>query len=237
MIHVLTQTYSKSLSHAIVTASRPFPQLLVARGHVLDSLGITVRREGPDGSTKSCVELLPEEALYLVERGSLQIWNGRDPETEEEMAAGVGAWSDEEFGVKGAVELSVMEAFGLYMGQEGLSWQRYQVGCERVSVLTHKAYAYLKRLGYTVQRTRRFLPEHFLAQFGTPKSTSTVGLGQRCVNVCSFIANSLSTCLRHLVLSLSQVASWLTRRLPICRMPFLSGHTYGGSTYWCHHLL
>jgi tRNA-splicing endonuclease subunit Sen54 len=73
------------------------------------------------------VELLPEETMYLAERGTLQVWNGRDPATEAEYAAGVGAWSDDEFGVKGAVEMSVMEVFGRFMGQEGLSWQRYQV--------------------------------------------------------------------------------------------------------------
>lgn len=76
----------------------------------------------------SRIELLPEEAIYLVERGSLQIWNGRDPSSEEDEEAGVGAWCDEEFGVKGAVEMSLLEVFAAYMGKEALSWQRYQVG-------------------------------------------------------------------------------------------------------------
>jgi tRNA-splicing endonuclease subunit Sen54 len=135
---------SKSLSHALVTPDSPFPQLLISRGHVLDTLGITVR---PPGGGKGRIELLPEEALYLAERGSLQIWNGSAPTPEE---PDLGTWSDVEFGVRGAVEMSVLEVFGAFMGREGLSWQRYQ------------AYAYLKRLGYTVQRTRRFIPTHFL---------------------------------------------------------------------------
>lgn len=138
---------SKSLSHALVTPSSPFPQLIVSRGHVLDTLGITVRRPASDGRIVGRVELLPEEALYLAERGSLQIWNGREVCTEE---PDLGTWSDAEFGIRGAVEMSVLEVFGAFMGMEGLSWQRYQ------------AYAYLKRLGYTVQRTRRFIPTHFL---------------------------------------------------------------------------
>ncbi|TXT04988.1 hypothetical protein VHUM_03808 [Vanrija humicola] len=95
--------------------------------------------------------------MYMAERGTLQIWNGRDPETTEEREQGVGEWCDEEFGVKGAVEMSVMEVFGAFMGKEGLTWQRYQ------------AYAVLKRLGYTVQRTRAFIPEHFLPQQEPPK--------------------------------------------------------------------
>lgn len=120
---------SKSLSHAIITPSSSFPRLIVSRGHVLDSLGITVRRV-VDGKSNVSVELLPEEALYLVERGSLQIWNGRDAVTDQDAEEGVGSWCDEEFGVKGAVELSVMEAFGVFMGKEGLTWQRYQVRLE-----------------------------------------------------------------------------------------------------------
>ncbi|GMK56892.1 hypothetical protein CspeluHIS016_0307320 [Cutaneotrichosporon spelunceum] len=130
---------SKSLSHAL---------LVISRGHVLDTLGITVRRPEPSGGKAVArIELLPEEALYLAERGSLQIWNGRPPTPSE---PDLGQWSDTEFGIKGAVEMSVLEVFTAFMGREGLSWQRYQ------------AYAYLKRLGYTVQRTRRFIPAHFV---------------------------------------------------------------------------
>lgn len=95
---------------------------------MLDTLGITVRRATPFADKPVArVELLPEEAMYLAERGTLQIWNGRDPVTEAEFADGVGAWCDEEFGIKGAIEMSVMEVFGQFMGKEGLSWQRYQV--------------------------------------------------------------------------------------------------------------
>lgn len=65
--------------------------------------------------------------MYLAERGSLQIWNGRDPVNEDEQAAGIGGWCDEEFGIKGAIEMSVLEVFGAFMGKEALSWQRYQV--------------------------------------------------------------------------------------------------------------
>jgi tRNA-splicing endonuclease subunit Sen54 len=84
------------------------------------------------------VELLPEEVLYMAERGTLQVWNGRDPSNADEYAQGVGAWCDEEFGVKGAIEMSVMELFGRYMGTEGLSWQRYQVSIWSTAKLTFR---------------------------------------------------------------------------------------------------
>lgn len=92
-------------------------------------MGISVRSTcGGGGKTAARVHLLPEEAIYLTERGSLQIWNGRAPaNAREEEEEGIGAWSDEEFGIKGAVEMSVMEVYGAFMGMDGLTWQRYQV--------------------------------------------------------------------------------------------------------------
>ncbi|CAD6572108.1 MAG: tRNA-splicing endonuclease subunit sen54, partial [Tremellales sp. Tagirdzhanova-0007] len=148
---------SKSISHALLTPNSPYPRVLVSRGHLLDSMGITVRPATPPSRrVRGRIELLPEEALYLLERGSLQIWVGKEAETEEEEKAGVGEWVEQVYGVGGAVELSVMEGFAAFIGKDGLSWERYQ------------AYAYLKRLGYTVQRTRRFLPTHFTATASKP---------------------------------------------------------------------
>ncbi|WVN89267.1 uncharacterized protein L203_104486 [Cryptococcus depauperatus CBS 7841] len=145
--------HNNSISHAVITPTKPFPQVLVIHGHLFDQMGITVRpylSPKSKGKGKATLELLPEEALYLLERGSLQIWIGKDAKTEKEMNAGVGEWCEEEYGVKGAVEMSVMEGYGVFIGQEGLTWERYQ------------AYAYLKRLGYNIQRSRQFIPEHFL---------------------------------------------------------------------------
>ncbi|WVQ80847.1 hypothetical protein IAT38_002954 [Cryptococcus sp. DSM 104549] len=147
--------HNNAISHALYTHSHPFPRMIISHGHLIDTMGITVRTPAPDGSKgkgKTSMELLPEEALYLQERGTLQIWIGKDAETEEEIEAGVGEWCAEEYGVKGAIEMSVMEAFGAFIGREGLTLERYQ------------AYAYLKRLGYNVQRSRQFIPEHFLTQ-------------------------------------------------------------------------
>lgn len=119
------------MSHALLTPSSPYPRLLVARGHILDSLGISIRghslQSNPNRKGKTYTQFLPEEALYLLERGSLQIWLGREPENPEDYENGIGEWSDEESGVVGAVEMSVMEGFGAFIGKDGLTWERYQV--------------------------------------------------------------------------------------------------------------
>lgn len=81
----------------------------------------------PNTKTKTYTQYLPEEALYLLERGSLQIWIGREPENEEDVRNGIGEWKDEEWGVGGAVEMSVMEGFGAFIGKDGLTLERYQV--------------------------------------------------------------------------------------------------------------
>ncbi|ODN76174.1 hypothetical protein L202_06093 [Cryptococcus amylolentus CBS 6039] len=148
--------HSNSMSHALLTPASPYPRVLIVHGHLFDAMGITVRHppSPPFNKPRTVLELLPEEALYLLERGTLQIWLGNEPETEEEVEEGVGEWCEEEYGIKGAVEMSVMEGFGAFIGREGLTLERYQ------------AYAYLKRLGYNVQRSRRFIPEYFLASTG-----------------------------------------------------------------------
>lgn len=72
------------------------------------------------------VRLLPEEALYLVERGSLDLrWGGGEGEGEGEGEE----WS-----------LSLQAAYALLCGALGLSLERFTV------------YAGLKRCGYIVQR-------------------------------------------------------------------------------------
>ena len=101
----------------------------------MDSMGITVR-DSTKGKGKSRIELLPEEALYLLERGSLQIWLGREAETDLEILQGVGQWKDEEYGVCGAVEMGVLEGFSVFIGKEGLTWERYQVGVQMMDGLT-----------------------------------------------------------------------------------------------------
>lgn len=74
------------------------------------------------------VWLLPEEALYLLERGSLDI---RWPVDEEER----GEMEDEE-----GIPMSLQAAYACFMGRAGLTMERFSV------------YTGLRRLGYTVIR-------------------------------------------------------------------------------------
>jgi tRNA-splicing endonuclease subunit Sen54 len=117
------------MSHALLTPNSIYPKMLITRGHIHDSLGIAVRHTTQFARQTTC-ELLPEEALYLLERGSLQIWIGPEPETETDFALGVGTWKDEEYGVKGAVEMSVMGGYACFLGKEGLTWEKYQVSLQ-----------------------------------------------------------------------------------------------------------
>ncbi|WWC58098.1 uncharacterized protein I303_100633 [Kwoniella dejecticola CBS 10117] len=165
--------HSKAISHAIITPSNPYPKVLIIHGHLFDTIGMTNKypttpsqQAKGKGKTYSQIELLPEEALYLLERGTLQIWLARDF-SEQEMEEGYGEWCEEEYGVKGAVEMSVMEGFATFIGREGLSWERYQ------------AYAYMKRLGYTVHRTRPFIPDHFLSDYLSTSSSPELDMNAR----------------------------------------------------------
>ena len=120
--------FSKAISHALMTPQSPYPRMLITRGHLFDTIGIPVRYPADSfHPARTYTELLPEEALYLLERGTLQIWLGPSPATPEQLADGVGSWCEEEFGVKGAVELSVMEGFATFIGMDNLSLERYQV--------------------------------------------------------------------------------------------------------------
>lgn len=98
---------------------------------MLDSMGITTRQPGDKkGKGRARNQLLPEEALWLLERGSLQIWVGQ--ETEETADEGFtgrrpGQWNEEECGVVGAFEMSVSEGYATFLGKDGLTWERYQV--------------------------------------------------------------------------------------------------------------
>lgn len=79
--------------------------------------------------SKSHIWLLPEEALYLIERGSLDI---RWPNPSE-SATGP---NEEDL----SIPMSLQAAYACFMGRGGLTLERYSV------------YTGLKRLGYTLVR-------------------------------------------------------------------------------------
>ncbi|GAA6023771.1 hypothetical protein JCM10207_001187 [Rhodosporidiobolus poonsookiae] len=73
------------------------------------------------------LELLPEEALYMCERGGIELWREYDGEDAAE---------------KRRVPMSVQQTWAECLGQDDLTPEKYQV------------YAFLRRLGYVVVRAR-----------------------------------------------------------------------------------
>ncbi|GJE88397.1 tRNA-splicing endonuclease subunit sen54 N-term-domain-containing protein [Phanerochaete sordida] len=127
-------TSNKSISYGIWCPGIARAHVTVARGIHFANMGHSVARpsgaaEGNVKSTKR-LELLPEEALYLVERGSMFCWK------ENALIPSPGLEDME------GAPMSVQQAFAEMVGQEDLTLEKYQV------------YAYLKRLGYVVTRTK-----------------------------------------------------------------------------------
>ncbi|KAJ7496042.1 tRNA-splicing endonuclease subunit sen54 N-term-domain-containing protein [Mycena galericulata] len=125
---------SKAVSYAMWYPQMARAHVIVARGTLFTSIGhsaprLVVTANGTEKHHKR-LELLPEEALYLIERGSVFCWK----EANMDLT-----------GVEGLEEvlgppMSVQQAFSEMIGTEDLTLERYQV------------YAYLKRLGYVVTR-------------------------------------------------------------------------------------
>lgn len=147
--------FSKNISHATMSSQSPFPQVQLVRGNLFLTLGHTIRppydptkpksvtisEAAPTSTTTgntSSMELLPEEALYLLERGSLQIWcapSAYDPLLPPNASGEAGfEWDDTVQGFKGCVEMTVLEGFSRFIGRDGLSLERYQVGFSCVPV-------------------------------------------------------------------------------------------------------
>ena len=94
-------------------------------GKLFESMGQIGRRpNGPDGKLVARNELLPEEALFMLERGSLQLFQ-HPPQSD---------------GTQAGDPFTLPQAFKHLSAADQLDREKYQV------------YAYLKRLGYIVQR-------------------------------------------------------------------------------------
>ncbi|KAG1735189.1 tRNA-splicing endonuclease subunit sen54 N-term-domain-containing protein [Suillus lakei] len=123
---------SKSASYGVWCPRISRVHVTVARGIHFSVMGHSAARPTPieNGSTKlqKRLELLPEEALYLIERGALFCW--------KDIQVDLTGLDD----VEGA-PMSVQQAFAEIIGKEDLTLEKYQV------------FAYLRRLGYVVTRT------------------------------------------------------------------------------------
>ena len=122
-------TFSKSLCTA--TWDPVFQRAFVhtQRGQSCAHVGVSERRVCGD-KTITHLELFPEEAVYLIERGALDC---RWTQTPGDIP------SSELFAT--SIPISVAQAYAQLLGRDGATLARYQI------------YAYLKRLGYIVQRT------------------------------------------------------------------------------------
>ncbi|GAA5984756.1 hypothetical protein JCM10908_003489 [Rhodotorula pacifica] len=88
--------------------------------------GIHFSNIGHFNQKRKTLELLPEEALYMVERGAIELWK---------EGSGNGSSSSR-------VPMSVQQSWSELLGHDEMTPERYQV------------YAFLRRLGYVVIRAR-----------------------------------------------------------------------------------
>lgn len=126
---------SKGISYGIWHPKLERVEVTVSRGIHFNSMGHSVVRSTLDENglekVKKRLELLPEEAIYLIERGALFCWKKSDAHTAHLQ------------GFEGIVgtPMSVQQAYAEMIGKENLTLERFQV------------YAYLRRLGYVVTRS------------------------------------------------------------------------------------
>lgn len=124
---------SRSLVKATWSKGRRRAKLHDVQGKIFETVGVIHRQQVVDNETgKARVvannELLPEEALFLAERGSLQIY------------------------AEGGEPMSLQQAFTeLLLPTNG---EKGKVEDEPLTREAYLIYAYLKRLGYVVQRAR-----------------------------------------------------------------------------------
>lgn len=125
-------------------SSRFFPAYVdgIAKGVLFSSIGRWNRE-------KKRLDLMPEELLYLIERGTVECWS--------EDTEGTG---------HGGLPMSVQWAWAEIIGTGGLTLERYQV------------YGYLKRLGYIVLR-KEHADSLWSLQPNQPRTTPSISCFMR----------------------------------------------------------
>jgi len=95
-------------------------------------MGHSVQRPAPAGKPRKRLELLPEETLYLMEKGALFCWKAsRDDDDNDNDEPGADededdrevAWDSASQGAP----MSVQQAYAEMIGSEDLTLDRYQV--------------------------------------------------------------------------------------------------------------
>lgn len=129
-VQKLITTSSKSISHAVWHPGIARAHVTMARGIHFTTMGHSVARASSvsDEAQKiqKRLELLPEEALYLVERGAMLCWKASDlPLSSTQGLEDVDG-----------VPMSVQQSFAEMIGIEDLTLEKYQV-CRFDFTITH----------------------------------------------------------------------------------------------------
>lgn len=153
----------------------------VQRGQSCTHIGVSQRRLLETGKNQTCLELFPEETIYLIERGALDCrWT---------LTPGAVPSAD---AFPTCIPITISQAFSHLMGQDGCTIARYQI------------YAYLKRLGYIVQRAslvdelRASAPSKLLRQRKRVLVGFLLGWWRACTRIFFMIYHFLRYCIRKL---------------------------------------
>ncbi|KAF8603085.1 hypothetical protein BDV93DRAFT_473781 [Ceratobasidium sp. AG-I] len=135
---------SKTISYAVWHPELGRAHVILARGTHFSALGHSALRqlenESDSAKPHKRLELMPEEALYLMERGSLFCW--RKTEVPAYLVSSPEDFSNlEDCDLSSGAPMSVQQGFAEMIGMDGLTLPHYII------------YAYLKRLGYTIGRS------------------------------------------------------------------------------------
>ena len=140
--HILSKTISYGIWHPDIGRAH----VTTARGIHFTNMGHSVARplsrsEQKAQKTMKRLELLPEEALYLVERGAMFCWKDSDV-----LTSGTAGLEDME-----GAPMSVQQAFAEMIGKEDLTLEKYQVRC----ILIQLNHTYPSLVGVCVPQEAR----------------------------------------------------------------------------------
>ncbi|KAI0304496.1 tRNA-splicing endonuclease subunit sen54 N-term-domain-containing protein [Multifurca ochricompacta] len=140
--HTLDRARSaiKSISYAVWYPNLARAHVTVSRGVHFTSMGHSAQRPNLNsGKPQKRLELLPEEALYLVEKGALFCWKASHDVPSEDVD-----WDSASQGAP----MSAQQAYAEMIGKQDLTLDRYHT------------FSYLRRLGYIVTRARPPSPSY-----------------------------------------------------------------------------
>ncbi|KAK1230057.1 tRNA-splicing endonuclease subunit sen54 [Marasmius sp. AFHP31] len=116
----------KSLCYGLYHPALCRVSVPITRGQVISTIGHSAPRPIvlPDGTTKiqKRLELLPEEAIYLIERGSMFCWKDSDAVYGASNANN----KENHFEIIEGAPMTVQQAFTELIGKEGLTLEKYQ---------------------------------------------------------------------------------------------------------------